>query len=302
MHPLMPHLIVKEALKMLRSSLPSSISMQQDIDPECGYILADPTNIHQIVVNLCTNALHSMPDEKGSLHISLNRKKFRAEQIKERDVAPGDFVVLSVSDNGHGMDQKTIKRIFEPYFTTKEKGKGTGLGLAVIHGIVVECKGFIKVESKPEQGTTFSVHIPALDRDCVIGVDSTDRDKSLAQGTERILVVDDDEAIVNIHNRMLKSLGYSVTTTTNSLDALEKIRTNPDQFDLLITDQTMPIMTGSELAKKILKIKPSMPIILCTGYSSVISEDEALAIGITKYIRKPVSQATLSELIRQVMD
>ena len=300
--PLNPHLIVKEALKMLRSSLPTTISIQQDIDSECGLVLADPINIHQITMNLCTNALHAMENEKGSLGIRLTRKDVRADQIEESDVDPGSFIVLSISDTGHGMGPETIKRIFEPYFTTKEMGKGTGLGLAVIHGIIKEYNGFIKVASEPGQGTTFHVHIPALEEDGSMEDESADQGIPVPSGTERVLVVDDEVAIVNMNKVVLERLGYQVTGTTDSLDALEKIRTNPDQFDLIITDQTMPNMTGSELAQEVFRIKHNMPIILCTGYSSVLSEKDALSMGIKKYVRKPVDRTTLAKAVREVLD
>lgn len=300
--PLAPHLIIKEALKMLHSSLPTSIDLQEDIDDKCGLIMADPTNIHQIVVNLCTNALHALEAEKGMIHVSLHRKEISAEQIAgEPGVSPGPFIVLEVRDTGHGMNQVTTKRIFDPYFTTKEVGKGTGLGLAVIHGIIQSYKGFIRVESEPGKGASFQIHIPALPQE-MPSTDKTESHESLPHGTERILVVDDESNIVIINKEILDQLGYQVSGTTDSLDAFEKIRLDPDRFDLIITDQTMPNLTGAELAKEVLKIKPSMAIILCTGYSSVLSEKDALAMGIKKYARKPVDIATLAHITRQVLD
>ncbi len=300
LHSLMPHLIVKEALKLLRSSLPTTLSLEEKIAPDCGSILADPTNIHQIVMNLCTNAFHAMENEKGTLAVSLYRKDIPAEQIHESDVSPGTYVVLSVSDTGQGMDKKTIERIFEPYFTTKEVGKGTGLGLAVIHGIVKDYKGFIQVESELGKGSIFQVYFPALEQ--VISTRDNTEEKPLSTGTERILVVDDESSIVNLHKTVLERLGYTATATTSSKEALEKIRLHPNQFDLLITDQTMPELSGVELAEEVLKIRPDMPIILSTGYSSVITEEEALAIGIRKYARKPVSRTTLAKAVREVLD
>ncbi len=297
-----PHLIIKEALKMLRSSLPASIAIREDIDTECGKAMADPTNIHQIIVNLCTNALHAMENEKGILSVSLQRKEISAEEITgETGVSQGSFIVLEVSDTGQGMTPATIDRIFEPYFTTKEVGKGTGLGLAVIHGIIQEYHGFIRVQSELGKGTSFQVHIPSLQEE-ISTVDKTETPKSLPSGTEQILIVDDEAMIVNLNKLILERLGYTVSKTTDSLDALEKIRTNPDQFDLIITDQTMPELTGAELSEKILAIRPDMPIILCTGYSSVLSREDALLIGIKKYVRKPVDRAILAKAVRQVLD
>ncbi len=302
LEPMALHLIIKESLKMLRSTFPTTINIVEDIDTECGKIMADPTSIHQIIVNLCTNSLHAMENEKGVLRVNLQRKEISAEEITgESGVSPGPFIVLEVSDTGNGIDQATIERIFEPYFTTKEVGKGTGLGLAVIHGIIYDYHGFIRVKSEPGQGTTFYVHIPALQQE-ISTTHETEPTEPLPTGTERILVVDDENMIVDMNKTVLERLGYKVSATTESLDALEKIRTDPDQFDLIITDQTMPNLTGAELAQKIMKIKPNMPIILCTGYSSVLTEEYALAIGIKKYARKPVNRTMLAQLVRQVLD
>jgi PAS domain S-box-containing protein len=297
---IMPHLIVKESLKMLRSSLPTTVTLNEKIDIECGSIQADPTNIHQIVVNLCTNAFHAMEHEKGSLVVKLRRKEIQAEDISENDVSPGSFIVLSVSDTGKGMDSETIERIFEPYFTTKDIGKGTGLGLAVIHGIVRDYKGFIEVESEPGKGSTFHIYFPALEKDTVI--QEKIEEQALPTGTEHILVVDDESSIVKLHKTILQRLGYKVTAITNSEEAFEKFLLYPDTFDLLITDQTMPHLSGVELTQGILKINPSLPIILCTGYSTVITEEKALAIGIKKYVKKPVNRSTLAKIVRQVLD
>jgi signal transduction histidine kinase/CheY-like chemotaxis protein len=302
LEPLEPHLIIKEALKMLRASLPTTIKIQEDIDVNCGKVMADSTNIHQIIVNLCTNSLHAMEKEKGVLSVSLYRKEISDEEIAgEPEVSSGPFMVLEISDTGHGMEQATIEHIFDPYFTTKEVGKGTGLGLSIIHGIIKDYHGFIRVESKLGKGTTFHVYIPALQQETAT-TGEVKIDTSLPTGTERILVVDDESMIASINKTILERFGYKVTMTTNSLDALEKIRTDPDQFDLIITDQTMPNLTGAELAQRILKIKHNMPIILCTGYSSVLSEEEALAIGMKKYVRKPVDRKTLTKIVRQVLD
>lgn len=300
LHPFRPHLIVKEALKMLRSTLPTTISMDEHIDIECGSILADPTSIHQIVVNLCTNAYHAMENEKGALTVTLSRKEIGKEDIVEHDVSPGPFIELSIQDTGRGMDAKTMARIFEPYFTTNEVGKGSGLGLAVVHGIVKTLHGFIEVESEPGKGSTFHVYIPALAKSAEVS--ETTEIKDMPGGTERILVVDDEEIIVTLNKAVLEMLGYKVTATTSSAEALAKIRTHADEFDLVITDQTMPDLSGVELAKAILQIKPDMPIILCSGYSSVVTEKEALAYGIKKYAMKPMNITTLAQIVRDVLD
>jgi signal transduction histidine kinase len=296
-----PHLIVQEALTMMRASLPASIVIQQDIDTKCGQILADPTKVHQIVVNLYTNALHAMADKKGVLNISLIQKNLLNGQAKEHNVSSGSFIVLSVSDTGHGMSPETIARIFEPYFTTKEMGKGTGLGLAVILGIVKNYQGFVEVESEQGKSSSFKVYFPTVTDD-IIETQPLDKDKALPTGTERILLVDDEETLVDINKTELESLGYAVTSTTNSMEALAKIEENPSQFDMLITDQIMPDLSGSELAQKTLLRQPDIPIILLTGYSSNITENEAIAIGIKRYVRKPVTRALLSQIVREVFD
>ena len=302
-----PHLIATEALRMLHSSLPSTIIIHEDIDKGCGKIWADPTNIHQIMMNLCTNALHAMEKEKGTLTVKLYRREVAAEEIVyESGVTAGLFIVLSVSDTGHGMDAVTKERIFEPYFTTKEMGKGTGMGLAVIHGIIHDYKGFIKVDSTPGEGSTFSVYIPALQEEATSLEDSASKESEnevpLPTGNERILVVDDEPILVRAHKRQLTRLGYRVTVTTDSKDALEKIHSHPEEFDLLITDQTMPGLSGVELAAAVHKIKPDIPIILCTGHSDVVTKEDALAMGIKKYVSKPIYRDELSQAIREVLD
>ncbi len=289
-----PDIVVKEVLKMLRSSLPTTIKIEQEIDSDCGKIEADPTQLHQIVMNLCTNAFQSMEDQKGTLKVTLQRM--------ESTTFTGPFIMLTVSDTGCGMDQVTKERIFDPYFTTKETGKGTGLGLAVIHGIVESYNGFIKVESEIGRGTTFKVFLPVLEKSMVTDVQEQKEDSFLPTGTEHILIVDDEEAILNLHKIFLQQLGYEISSTINSREALEKIRLYSDRFDLLVTDQSMPNLSGVELAREVLKIKPALPIILCTGYSAVVSEKEALAIGIKKYAKKPVELQNLAGIIRQVLD
>lgn len=302
--PLRPHLIVKEALKMLRATLPTTISIEENIDPDCGTILADPTNIHQITVNLCTNALHAMKDAKGTLKVNLHHQEVSAAKIPgEWDISAGNFVVLSVSDTGCGMDKDIVSRIFEPYFTTRELGSGTGLGLSVVHGIVRDCKGFIEVESTVGKGSTFSVYLPEMEEPAVQHGASDQKDgAAVTANRENILVVDDEPPLVYINEKRLKSRGYHVTAVLDSREALEKVRDQPDKFDLLITDQTMPGLTGAELAKAVLKIKPSMPIIMCTGHSDIVSERKALSLGIKKYIFKPLRGNDLLNAVRDVLD
>lgn len=299
LQPIMPHMIVQEALKMLRSSLPATLAIEQEIDPDCGSIMADPTKIHQIVMNIGTNAFHAMENEKGILTVGLHRTEICPKDIHEIGVSPGPFIVLSVSDTGHGMDEQTVKRVFEPYFTLKEVGKGSGLGLSVVHGIVKDYKGFIRVDSKTGEGTVFKVYLPALAENAA---PAENNETGLPTGTERILVIDDEESICRMHKTILDRLGYTLTALTDSREALQKIRQDPDQFDLIVTDQSMPYLSGVELAEEVLKIKPDMPIILCTGYSSVITKEGALAIGIKHFSRKPVERSTLAKIVRRVLD
>ena len=300
--PLSPHLIVKEALKMLRATLPTTISIEEDIDSDCGLILAAPTSIHQITVNLCTNALHAMTDQKGTLNVSLQRQELSAAEIGGGVSSSGPFVVLSVSDTGCGMDEPTIERIFDPYFTTKEIGKGTGLGLAVIHGIVHDAEGFIRVESTPGEGSSFSVYLPVLPENSSVEQESGKKEAPPQEGSEHILVVDDEPLLVRVTQRRLEMFGYRVTATTNSKDALEKITTAPEQFDLLITDQTMPGLTGAELVLAAKEIKPDLRVILCTGHSDILSQKQAMEIGIKNYIMKPVVGDELFRIVRSVLD
>ncbi len=300
--PLRPHLIVKEALKLLRATLPASIDIVEQIDPDCGTVLADSTNIHQIVVNLCTNALHAMSNEKGVLRVVLERREVGAEDLAGVQAAsPGTFVVLSVSDTGCGMDKVTVDHIFEPYFTTREVGTGTGLGLAVIHGIVQDAQGFINVTSTPEQGSTFEVYLPVL-RENGSEENGIVEDVLPQRGHEHILFVDDEDFLVQVMQRQLEDRGYRVTVTTDSREALEKIRIHPEEFDLLITDQTMPGLTGAELAMAVRTIQPAMPIILCTGHSSVLSREQSKAIGIDRYIFKPIMGNELFDAVREILD
>ena len=299
-----PHLLVREAIEMLRATLPSSISIEATIDPDCGMVLANPTSIHQIVVNLCTNALHAMHGNRGTLRVYLQRQRLSpAEMDGKTSLPPGDFIVLTVSDTGQGMDSATIKRIFDPYFTTKELGDGTGLGLALVHSIIQDCSGFIDVESSVGDGSTFKVFFPAVKEPASQPVVSVPKDKATrSAGNERILIVDDELLLVKINEKRLQALGYKVTGVTDSIEALSIFRNQPDSFDLLITDQTMPGLTGEKLAKAVLEIKPTIPVIICTGHSDTFSKEEALSMGIKKYTFKPLMGDELLDAVEEVLD
>lgn len=298
--PLQLQSIIKEALKMLRASIPTTIEIQDTINSKCGVVLADPTQIYQILMNLCTNANHAMEESGGILKIDLQRVCMDKDNRQSGlNIDPGEYVELTVSDTGSGIEPDIINKIFDPYFTTKELGKGTGMGLAIIHGIIADYGGTITVESKLGKGTTFHVYFPVIDKEESQTVEENEESPS---GNERILFIDDEELLAEMGQDMLERLGYRVTVRKSSLDALSTFQNNPDDFDLVITDQTMPGMTGSDLARRILQIKPDMPIILCTGYSNLIDAQTAKSLGIKEYATKPLTKGIIAKLIRKVLD
>ena len=298
--PIQPAMIVREAAKMLRSSLPSTIDIQQNIDVNSGPILADPTQIHQIVMNLCTNAFHAMEETGGTLSISLEKKTLTEKDIvNQPGMHSGDFVQLSVGDTGPGIAPELWDKIFDPYFTTKEIGKGTGMGLSILHGIVKNYGGSVSFNSHPGEGTVFQVLLPVMAAEAVV----EDKPEEIVRlGNERILFIDDEEILADMGKSMLERLGYQVTVRSSSLEALTTFQNQPDMFDLIIADQTMPGMTGSDLARRILQIRPFMPIILCTGYSSLITEEKAKSLGIKGFAMKPLARKSIAVLIREVLD
>ncbi|MDY6971931.1 MAG: response regulator [Thermodesulfobacteriota bacterium] len=299
--PFMIQPVLKEALKLLRASLPSSIEIRHDIDTHCGPVLADPTQIHQVIMNLCTNAFHAMREKGGVLEVTLTDVQSDSFNLRLKpDMMPGPYLKLTVSDTGHGIDPAVLKRIFNPFFTTKGPGEGTGLGLSVVHGIVKSSNGHIDVDSAPGKGSTFNVYLPLiLGNDRLPESEHADSDP---EGTESILLVDDEAPIIRMVNQMLERLGYFVTARTSSIEALETFRLKPDSFDLVITDQTMPNMNGTDLAQKLLEIKPDIPVILCTGFSEAITEEKAKAMGIQEYILKPVDKSMMSRAIRRALE
>jgi len=293
--------IAEDALKFLRSSIPTSIEIRQNIPVDTDdSILADSTQINQVMINLCTNAAHAMEDTGGVMTIGI--QNIYLDQISAAvypHLPPGNYVKLTVSDTGPGIDPEIKNRIFDPYFTTKEVGKGSGIGLSVVHGIVKNHNGAISVDSKFGKGTTFSILFPVAEEEAVIETEPVEK---LSTGNERILIVDDEESMAEIGRRRLERLGYRVEAKTNSIEALELFRADPDQFDLVITDMTMPHITGDKLVKEILKIRPDMPTILCTGFSEKIDEEKAKEIGVREYIEKPFDRGKLSRLVRKVLD
>jgi PAS domain S-box-containing protein len=294
--------IVKEIIKLMRASLPSTIDLAHEIKVSAGddVVLADPTQIHQILMNLCTNSGHAMREKGGALKIQLSRIGWGAlDSGKPHELEPGEYLQLSISDTGHGIEKHIVDRIFEPYFTTKGVGEGTGLGLSVVHGIVKSMGGTVKVYSEPGVGTAFHVLIPRLIEKGL--VESEQASQPVPTGTACVLLVDDEEGLVRSGLLLLESLGYKVEATTDSLKALETFREDPHRFDLLITDQTMPKLTGMELAEEVMKIRPGMPVILCTGFSEITYSEKAKGIGILEYVAKPISKTVLAMAVHRAL-
>ncbi len=297
---LQPVGMVKEAVKLLRPSLPSTIEIKQEIDEAAGPILADPTQLHQVLVNLCTNAFHAMEESGGILTISLKNVTLNREDLAgDPLVLPGEYAQLSIKDTGAGIAPEVLRRVFDPYFTTKEVGKGTGMGLAIVHGIVKSYNGFVSCSSTPGKGTTVQVYLPLIDAGAV---PAEEEQGPVATGNERILLIDDEKILAEMGKNMLEPLGYTVTVRNNSLEAFTTFLNQPELFDLVITDQTMPGMTGFELARRMLMIRPDLPIILCTGYSALVSEEKARASGISGFAMKPLAKRDIAGLIRKVLD
>jgi CheY-like chemotaxis protein len=295
--------MVKEALKLIRSTLPTTIELSQSIDPNCDPVMGDPTQIHQIVMNLCTNAYHAMQENGGTLEVTLREVRLGAGDISAYPGAiPGTYLKLSVSDTGVGIPKEILDRIFDPFFTTKPVGRGTGLGLSVVHGIVRQMGGHIGVYSELGKGTVFQVLMPAVTSETVCIPDPSVSKEIIPTGSERILLVDDEKPILSMLEQMLEKLGYGVTSHSDPADALRAFQNEPDGFDLVITDMTMPNMTGAQLARKILEIRADMPIILCTGFSEQINVEKSEALGIRGYLMKPVIRGEMAKMIRKVSE
>jgi nitrogen-specific signal transduction histidine kinase/CheY-like chemotaxis protein len=291
--------MVKESLKMLRASIPTTISITTDIHPRCGTVLADPTQIHQIIMNLCTNAYHAMEATGGELSVKVRTASLVAPASADTSqIAPGEYVEVVVSDTGCGIGPDIIGKIFDPYFTTKGIGKGTGMGLSITHGIIQSYGGVITVESTLGLGTTFHVYLPVIQGE----VKAVEEEHDTPRGKGRILFVDDEELLMEMGHDLLERLGYTVTARRSSFEALETYMNDPHQFDLVITDQTMPGMTGIDLARRMLQIRPDIPIILCTGYSHLVSEESAKAIGIREFAFKPLTKSSIGHLVEKVLN
>lgn len=292
--------IIDESINLLRSSIPSSIEIRADISKNSGMINADPTQIHQILINLCTNASYAMEAEGGILKISIKKIVVNDETTAQyNETMPGQYLQLTVKDTGCGIEPAIRDRIFDPYFTTREIGKGSGMGLAVVLGIVKNHEGAIFISSESGKGTTIKVLFPVIEEEPQPEKKSSDEIQS---GSERILFIDDEYALAKMGSEILGRLGYQVEIETNPLNALNLFCTRPFQFDLIVTDMTMPYMTGEQLLKKILKCRHDMPVMLCTGYNKKIDRKRAIEIGFRRYIEKPLDKHTLAKAVRDVLD
>jgi len=294
------HIIAKEVSKLIRALLPSTIKIQQNLKSDCPRSHTQRCVPSLCIMNLATNAFHAMEETGGILKIDLTQEKVKSKRDDYFTLLKHEtYICLSVSDTGTGMEADVRDRIFNPYFTTKIKGKGTGLGLSVVHGIVERYNGYIEVESQPEVGTTFKVFFPCMTE--TQAPELSHKIKSIQGGTEKILLVDDEAPIVSMVKQQLERMGYQVTARTASLEALEIFRNQPDFFDLVITDLTMPNMTGDHLTLEIKRLRSDIPVILCTGFSDKINPEIAVAMGIDAYIFKPVVKQDIDAAIRKVL-
>ena len=299
--PLLLEPIVGEAVRFLRAVLPATIEIRRVGGGDKARVLADPSQMHQVIMNLCTNAAHAMKDSGGVLGIGLEEIELSSRDVERLlQVAPGPYAKLTVTDTGHGIPRDVLEKIFDPYYTTKKPGEGTGLGLAMVHGIVKSQGGMITVDSEPGKGTTFEVLLPRLTGKVISS--TTEADGRLPGGNERILFIDDEESIVEIAKIALETLGYEVVGATNGTEALDTFQSGADEFHLVITDLIMPEMTGIQLAEQLMRAKPGVPIILSSGFGDMRARTEAKARGIREFISKPITLRSLSRIIREVLD
>jgi signal transduction histidine kinase/CheY-like chemotaxis protein len=298
--PIELHHVVKEVMNLIRASFPSNIEIHQDLKEDCGTVLADSTQMHQIIMNICTNAYHAMMTKGGRLEVKLDVLDVNGKKMKTANkIKSGTYVRLSISDTGHGMDKQTISRIFEPFYTKKEVGSGSGLGLSVVHGIVSNYSGTIEVESTPGKGSKFMIYLPQHTAE---GTDEDTMTDSATKGNERILFVDDEKEITYMGKKMLESLGYAVDIRTDGISALEELKNDPKKYDLMVTDQAMPKMLGTDLVSAARKICPDLKVIIITGYADSIPKNAVRELGISEIILKPLILSNFSNLIREVLD
>ncbi len=292
--------VIRDSLKFLRATLPTSIAFRQNTQASADTVLADPTQIHQIMLNLYTNAAHAMEETGGTLEIVIQNLVLDDNSADiYPNLSPGKYIEVALSDTGQGMSSEVKARIFDPYFTTKEIGKGSGMGLSVVHGILQSHQGAISVDSEPGKGSTFRILFPVIEEETVIESKSVEE---FPTGNERILFIDDEKSIVTMARQILERLGYQVETKQNPVDALESFHSKPERFDLVITDMTMPYMTGDKLVTQILNIRSDIPTILCTGFSEKISEKKAQKLGIKAFVLKPLVKRDFAVTVRKVLD
>jgi PAS domain S-box-containing protein len=298
--------VLKEVIKLCRATIPSDIAITRDIHPDCGMILADPTQLHQIAMNLITNAYHAVAPSSGKIHVSLTSVMAMPQDLVPlvdntgTAPAPGPYVRFSVADNGCGVDPGSLKKIFDPYFTTKEPGRGTGLGLSVVLGIVRQCKGDVTVHTELGKGSTFQVYLPVISEEAE--EQAPEKKERLPVGNEHVLVVDDEPVIVQMMQQALERLGYRVTGFTASMEALAAFRQNSAGFDLVLADMAMPKMNGEYLVQEMKVIRPDIPVIICTGFSERLNRDTAATLGIKGLLLKPVILSDLADMVRRVLD
>jgi CheY-like chemotaxis protein len=297
--PVQVNLIVKEVLNLLSSTTPSNIKIDHNINSK-SLILSDAVQVHQVLMNLCTNAVYAMEDAGGTMTINLTDVMLDEFSVTPYpDLHPGNYIKLEVLDTGTGMTPDILEHIFDPFFTSKKPGEGTGMGLSVVHGIIKSSGGEILVDSTPGNGSTFTVYLPVLQNRSAVEIEPM---TALPHGTEHILFIDDEARIADISEEILKLLGYRVTIRTSSLEALELFKHRSHDFDLVVTDMTMPNMTGDMLAVELMKIRPGIPVILCTGFSKKISDEAASDVGIKALVHKPIIKADFAKTIRKVLD
>ncbi len=291
--------IIEETLKLVRSTIPTTIKIIRDIKSDSSVVKADPTQIHQIVINLTTNASHAMADSGGELRIGIKEVIVDRHNISTPTMKFGSYVCLFVGDTGLGIPQNIKEKVFDPFYTTKEKGKGTGMGLSVVHGIVASLGGAIEVDSEYGVGTEFRVYLPIVET--IQEQQIIKSEEKIAGGTEKILLVDDEKDILAMEKKMLERLGYQVTSCLDSLEALETFRSNPNEFDIVITDMAMPKMAGDKLSLGLVQIRPDIPVLLCTGFSETMSEKKAASMGIKGFLLKPIVMRDLNQKIREML-
>jgi CheY-like chemotaxis protein len=289
------HKVVEESLTLVRATIPATIEIRRTQSDEPATVLADPTELHQVIMNLCTNAAHAMRDRGGLLSLSIEPFAVTDAMVFVPPLPAGKYLRLTVSDTGHGMSAEVRERIFDPFFTTKEAGEGTGMGLAVVLGIVEGLGGRIAVESESGAGTRFDIYLPRGGEQPSKG--SRPRLTPVG-GKGRILLIDDETFILNWASLLLRRLGYEVETCSGSVEGLEKFRADPAKFDLVVTDQTMPKMTGTELVKELLRLRKDLPVIMTSGYSEKVDAERARALGARDFLLKPFSNAQLAEAVR----